>query len=219
MGWFGSIHVRTQSVEQVAAAVRLLKQQECYVGKSGADWVGVYDKRNEDEGGRKLAELSRGLSLALTDAYVLGYLQAEDGFNYWLFRGGLPQDNHPRTAIKGTLFMRRGILDLCPTKNDKERVTALLQPKPAVNPVDYRMTEEELRAEIQRNKARAKARALAAAQRPKTAEERRRIFPSDRYAMEVICRILAIEYFWLLYSDFSPYDLPPTFVHVDYRLP
>ena len=42
MGWFGSIHVRMQSVEHVVAALRVLKQYECYVGNSGADWVGVY---------------------------------------------------------------------------------------------------------------------------------------------------------------------------------
>jgi hypothetical protein len=153
--------------------------------------------------------------LALNDAYVLGYLQGEEGFNYWLYHGGQLLDNHPRSAIKGLLFMRRAILDLCPTQHDKDRIIALLQPKKVVNPVDFRMTEEELRAEIQRNKRRA----MLAAQRPKKTEEHRKIFPTDRYALEVISKILGIEYFWLLYSDFSPYDLPPTFVHVDYRLP
>lgn len=212
MAWFGSIHVRMQSVDHVVTALRLLKLYDCYVGKSGADWIGVYDKRNEELGGTKLAELARELSLALGDAYVFGYLQGEDGFYYWLWRGGVQLDSHPPSAIKGLLFVRRGILDLCPTKNDKARVLALLEPKRVVKHVDFRMTEEELRAEIERNKRRR----MAAGQRAKMTEEQRKIYPTDRYATEVITRIFGIEYFWLLYSDFSPYDLPPTFVHIDY---
>jgi len=215
MGWFGSIHVRMQSVEQVAAALRLLKQEDCYVGKSGADWVGVYDKRNEDQGGAKLAELSRGLSLALSDVYVLGFSQAEDGFSYWLYRDGLQLDAHP-CSIKGLLFVRRAILDLCPINHDRDRVFALLEPRTVATPVDFGMTEEELRIEIKRNKS--KGRAMSAEQRIKMTEQRK-IFHTDRYAVEVISKILGIEYFWLLYSDFSPYDLPPTFVHVNYLLP
>lgn len=216
MGWFGSIHVRMQSVEQVTAALRLLKQYDYYVGISGADWVGVYDKRNEDHGGTKLAELSRDLSLALSDAYVFGFLQGEDGFSFWLYRGGQPLDSHPRPAIKGLLFVRRAILDLCPTKPDKDRVLALLEPKIVATPVDFRMTEEELRAEIQRNKK--KGRPTWAVPRSKMTGEHRKIYPTDRYAMEIISKVVGIEYFWLLYSDFSPYDLPPTFVHIDYFL-
>jgi hypothetical protein len=214
MGWFGSIHVRTQSAEQVIAALRLLKQYDCYVGTSGPDWVGIYDKHNEDHGGIKLAELSRALSLALGDAYVLGFLQREDGFGYWLFRGGQPLDHHPRPAIKGLLFVRRAILDLCPARPEKDRVLALIEPKRVVTPTNFRMTEEELRAEIQRNKK--KGRPMWAVPRSKMTEEHRKIYPTDRYAMEIISKVLGIEYFWLLYSDFSPYDLPPTFVHLDY---
>ncbi|MGZ4961897.1 MAG: hypothetical protein ACXWDN_10120 [Limisphaerales bacterium] len=201
-------------MEHVAAALRLLKQEDCYVGKSGADWVGVYDKRNEDDGGAKLAELSRGLSLALSDAYVLGFSQAEDGFSYWLYQDGRQLDTHPR-SIKGALFVRRTILDLCPHKDAKDRVFALLEPRTVATPVDFGMTEEELRIEIQRNKS--KGRTMSA--RVKMAKEQRKIFHTDRYAIEVISKILGIEYFWLLYSDFSPYDLPPTFVHVNYLLP
>jgi hypothetical protein len=211
MGWFGSIHVRMQSVEQVAAALRLLKQAECYVGNSGAGWVGVYDKGNEDQGGAKLPELARKLSLALGDVYVLGYLQAEEGYGYWLYRGGQQLDIHPPTGMKGLLFVRRAILDLCPTKTDKERVLGLLEPKRVATPVDYRMTDEELRAEIERNKRRR----MSGLQHAKKAEEHRKIYHTDRFAMEIISKILGIEYFWLVYSDFSPYDLPPTFVHID----
>lgn len=216
MGWFGSIHVRTQSVEQVADALRLLKQQNCYVGKSGAEWVGIYDERNEDCGGAKLAELARGLSLALMDAYVLGFSQAEDGFSYWLYRGGQQVDTHPRT-IKGALFVRRTILDLCPTKYDRDRVYALLEPRTVATPVDFGMTEEELRIEIQRNKA--KGRAMSPEQRARMIREHRKVFHTDRFAVEIICKVLGIEYFWPLYSDFSPFDLPPTFEHVNYLLP
>jgi hypothetical protein len=212
MAWFGSVHVRTQSVEHVVAALRLLKQYDCYVGRSGAGWVGVYDKRNEEDGGAKLAELTRGLSLALRDVHVLGFLQAEDGFSYWLCRAGQQLDNHPRT-IKGALFVRRGILDLCPTRHDKDRVLALIEPRKTPTPVAERLTDDELRAAIER--VRAKRRAMSAAQVAKSTEERR-IFPTDRYAIEVISKILAIEYYWLVYSDFSPYDLPPTFVHLDF---
>lgn len=220
MEWFGSIHVRTQSVEHVAAALRLLKQQECYVGKSGANWVGVYDKRNEVECGMKFAELARGLSLALQDVYVLGFLQAEEGFRYWLYRGSQQLDTHPPSRVKGMLFLRRAILDLCATQHDKDRVFALLEPKTVAKAVDFRMTEEELREEIERIKRnKAKGRVMSPAQRARMFEERRKIYPTDRYAIEVLSKILGIEFFWLVYSDFSPYDLPPTFVHVDYRLP
>lgn len=213
MGWFGSIHVRSQSVEHVVAALRVLKQRECYVGKSGADWVGIFDKGSEDSGGTSLADLSRDLSSALNGDYVLGVRQADEGFLYWLYHGGQQLDNHPRGRIKGLLFVRRAILDLCPDKHDKDRVLALLYPKPVVAPVNYRMTEEELRAEIQRNKA--KGRALSAEQRRKTTEEQRRIYHTDRFGVEMLSRILGIEHFWQLHSDFSPYDLPPTFIRVD----
>lgn len=212
MGWFGSVHVRTQSVDLVVAAVRLLKHYDCYVGKSGAGWVGVYDKRNEEEGGAKLAELTRALALALGDVYVLGFLQAEEGFSYWLCRGGQQLDNHPRT-ITGALFVRRGILDLCPTQYDKDRVLALIEPRKSALTVFDRLSDEDLRAEIAR--VRAKHQAMSAAQVAKRTEERR-IFPTDRYAVEEISKVLAIEYYWLVYSDFSPFDLPPTFVHIDY---
>lgn len=211
MGWFGSIHVRMQSVEPVAAALRVLKQVECYVGSSGAGWVGVYDKRNEDNGGSNLTELSRNLSLALGDVYVLGFLQGEDRYSYCLYRSGQQSDIHPPSGIEGLLFVRRAILDLCPTQAEKDRVLELLEPKRVATPVDYRMTDEELRLEIKRNKYRM----MSARQQVKKAGEQRKIYRTDRFAMEIISKILGIEYFWLLYSDFSPYDLPPTFVHID----
>jgi hypothetical protein len=213
MGWFGSIHVRAQSAEQVIAALRSLKQYDCYVGHSGPGWVGVYDKRNEEERGAKLATLSRDLSSALGEAVVLGFLQGEDGFGYWLYRGGQLLDHHPRPPITGLLFVRRAILDLCPTKKDTDRVLELLDPKRVVTPTTFRMTEEEIRDEIHRNKK--KGRPTWAVPRSKMTDEHRKIYPTDRYAMEIISKVLGIEYFWVVYSDFSPYDLPPTFVHLD----
>ena len=116
--------------------------------------------------------ISRDLSSALSGVDVLGLRQADEGFMYWLYRSGQQLDNHPRGRIKGMLFLRRAILDFCPTRHDKDRVLALLNPRPVVAPINYRMTEEELRAEIQRNKA--KARLLTAEQRRKSTEEQRR---------------------------------------------
>jgi hypothetical protein len=214
MAWFGSIHVRTQSVERVITALRSLKQHDCYVGKSGADWVGVYDKRNEDQSGAKLTELARDLSRALSGDYVLGLLQGEEGFAFWLYEGGRQLDTHPRNQIGGLLFLRRPILDLCPHQPDKDRVVALLEPKKVVNPIDFRMTEEELKAEIKRNKAR--ARAMSAEKRAKTTEQPRKIHYTARSGVETLSNIFGIEYYWLVYSDFSPYDLPNTFEHLDF---
>jgi hypothetical protein len=211
MGWFGSIHVRTPNAALVVEALQVLKQHECFVGKSGADWVGVYDKLNEEQSGTKLMELSRDLSSALSGDFVLGLLQSEESFGYWLYHRGKQLDKHPRNQIKGMLFMRRGILDICPDTQAKERVRALLNPKVVVDPVDYKMTDEELRAKIARNKS--KDRPMSAGQRKTTAEQRK-IYHTDRYGVEMLSKILGIEYFWQLYSDFSPYDLPPTFVHL-----
>lgn len=199
-------------MDHVVAALRLLDQYDCYVGKSGADWVGVYDKHNEENGGTKVAELARKLSLALGETEVLGYMQGEDRFNYWLFRDGQQLDSHPPAVVKGLLFVRRAILDLCATQADKDRVLDFLEPKRVAVPVDYRMTDEELKLEIKRNKYRM----MVARQLGKKTVEQKKVYRTDRFAMEIICKILGIEYFWLLYSDFSPYDLPPTFVHIDY---
>ena len=213
MGWFGSIHIRTKNTELVVAALRLLKQHECFVGKSGPDWVGIFDRYNEEHSASNLVELSRDLSSALSGDYVLGLLQSEEGFNYWLYHCGKQLDIHPPSRIKGLMFLRRAILDLCPHQRAKERVRALLEPKTVVAPVDPKMTEEELRALIERNKS--KGRSMSAEQRNKMNEDQRRIRHTDKYGIEMLSSILGIEYFWQLYSDFSPYDLPPTFVHLD----
>ena len=202
-------------MELVVAALRLLKQRECFVGKSGANWVGVFDKANEDIGGTNLGALSRDLSSALSGDYVLGVLQGEESFGYWLYHCGKQLDKHPRNQITGSLFVRRAILDLCPDEHAKKRVRALLEPKtvlPRVAPVDLKMTDEELRALIIRNK---QGRSMSAEQRNKMAEEQKRIYYTDRCGVEMLSNILGIEHFWQLYSDFSPYDLPPTFVRVD----
>lgn len=212
MGWFGSIHVRTEKTGLVVAALQVLKQHECYVGRSGDDWVGVFDKRNEELGGTKLMELSRDLSSALDGDYVLGLLQAEESFGYWLYLSGKQLDKHPRNTMKGLLFMRRAILDLCSDKRARERVRAVLEPKIVVDPVDFKMTEEELRAKIARNKS--KGPSVSAERWSKMTPEQRRIYHTDKYGIEMLSKIFGIEHFWQLYSDFSPYDLPPTFVEL-----
>ncbi len=62
MGFTMSIHVRTEDIDRVAGCLKQIGERDCFLGKSGDGWVGVYSKRCEDAGGIEIPRLALRLS-------------------------------------------------------------------------------------------------------------------------------------------------------------
>lgn len=107
MSWFASIHVQAADPAAVVDAARRLSLRDCYVGSSGAGWIGVISKRAEVSAGVYAPVLAKLLSKEMKTNAMTIRVYDEESFSVSLFKEGRRIYDYPRA--RGWKFWRRSL--------------------------------------------------------------------------------------------------------------
>ena len=202
MSFATSIHVRAVATADVVAGLHALGEDDCYVGRSGDPWVGVYSNAGEASGGADTPELARLLAEHLR-TYAIGFVFAENAtFSFWLYAVGRLVDHQPRGLLKRWLSPHRLVTDLC-AEPSRPTIQAMLN-RPtagrATVPDDAgRLWEEDL----------ARTRTMSPEEVAAFYAAKRRQAPPDAFSeMQMLAHALGISRVNLTYSTLAGEEEP-----------
>lgn len=202
MSFATSIHVKSNDVENVLSVLKELGVDNCFVGKSGEQWVGVISEKCEETAGQETPKLAKRIS-EHSQEFTFAISIYDELFEFWIFREGKLVDQHPLGWLGKLRANRRTILDLCLSKETSETATRIMNKKrDARLPAEILgVSEEEYYKRMYSEMGR--MRSMTPEQIKELLNQYKEILPQVFEDAQIICKGIGIQVSGLNYSEFA----------------